>query len=96
MRISYRSRGSKYYQLLLGFYCYDFVFQGALVLKDFMALRRIPVTKDDMILMLMNDDMDTPPEIHKFSADAATKLHEIGKHDESVRITYSNYVICYW
>lgn len=49
-----------------------------------MTMRRVPVTKDDMILMLLNDDMDTPPEIHKFSADAAAKLHEIGKYAKIV------------
>lgn len=44
-----------------------------------MTKRRVVVTKEDMILMLLNDDMDTPPEIHKFSPDAAKQLHAIGK-----------------
>ena len=44
-----------------------------------MTKRRVTVTKDDMILMLMNENMDTPPEIHKFSPEAAKQLHEIGE-----------------
>ncbi len=46
---------------------------------EYMTKRRVVVTKEDMILMLLNDDMDTPPEIHKFSPDAAKQLHAIGK-----------------
>lgn len=50
-----------------------------MVLKEYMTKRRVTVTKDDMILMLMNENMDTPPEIHKFSPEAAKQLHEIGE-----------------
>ena len=45
---------------------------------EYMTKRREVVSKEDMILMLLNDDMDTPPEIHKFTPDAAKQLHEIG------------------
>ena len=54
------------------------LWQGALALMEYMTKRRVVVSKEDMILMLLNDDMDTPPEIHKFTPDAAKQLHEIG------------------
>lgn len=51
--------------------------EGALALMEFMTKRRVVVTREDMSMLLLNDDMDTPPEIHKFSPDAAKQLHEI-------------------
>lgn len=62
-----------------------------------MSKRRILVTKDDMVLLLSNEDMDTPPEIHEFSTNAAAKLREIGKylltlHYEQLKYYTHNFV----
>lgn len=56
----------------------SFFSKGALALMEFMTKRRVVCTREDMTMLLLNDDMDTPPEIHKFSPDAAKQLHEIG------------------
>lgn len=52
--------------------------KGAPILKNFMSKRRVVVTRDDLTLLLLNDDMEEPPEIHKFSAHAANMLHQLG------------------
>ena len=43
-----------------------------------MNKRRVSFTQDDLTLLLLNDDMDEPPEIHRFSAEAARTLLELG------------------
>ena len=48
-------------------------------MMEFMKKRRVVITRDDMTMLLLNDDMNTPPEIHLFSPNAAKQLHEIGK-----------------
>ena len=48
-------------------------------MMEFMKKRRVVITRDDMTMLLLNDDMNTPPEIHLFSLNAAKQLHEIGK-----------------
>lgn len=39
------------------------LFQGSRVLLPLISKRKISVTKDDLIIMLQNDDMELPPEI---------------------------------
>ncbi|XP_046442937.1 tRNA (cytosine(34)-C(5))-methyltransferase-like [Daphnia pulex] len=51
--------------------------EGALAMMEFMKKRRVVITRDDMTMLLLNDDMNTPPEIHSFSSGAAKQLHEI-------------------
>lgn len=46
-----------------------------------MNKRRVTFTKDDLTLLLLNDDMDEPPEIHRFSAQAASALLELSMHN---------------
>jgi hypothetical protein len=53
--------------------------QGALAMMEFMKKRRVVITRNDMTMLLLNDDMNAPPEIHMFSPGAAKQLHEIGK-----------------
>jgi hypothetical protein len=48
-------------------------------MMEFMKKRRVVITRDDMTMLLLNDDMNTPPEIHSFSSGAAKQLHEIGR-----------------
>lgn len=59
-------------------YAFAYLLQGALALMEFMKKRRVVITRDDMTMLLLNDDMNTPPEIHSFSSGAAKQLHEIG------------------
>ena len=44
----------------------------------FMTKRRVTITKADMVMVLTNDSMDSPPEIHQFSSEAAKIMHEMG------------------
>jgi hypothetical protein len=58
---------------------FAYLLQGALAMMEFMKKRRVVITRDDMTMLLLNDDMNTPPEIHSFSSGAAKQLHEIGR-----------------
>ncbi|XP_046652158.1 tRNA (cytosine(34)-C(5))-methyltransferase-like [Daphnia pulicaria] len=51
--------------------------EGALAMMEFMKKRRVVITRADMTMLLLNDDMNTPPEIHSFSSGAAKQVHEI-------------------
>lgn len=39
------------------------MFQGSRVLLPLVSKRKLFVTKNDLVIMLQNDDMDMPPEI---------------------------------
>lgn len=42
---------------------YASLFQGSRVLLPLISKRKIIVTRNDLVTMLQNDDMDMPPEI---------------------------------
>ncbi len=52
-----------------------------MIARLYMNKRRVSFTRDDLTLLLLNDDMDEPPEIHRFSAEAARTLLELGMNN---------------
>jgi len=42
--------------------------------------RKVQISKEDLIMLLQNDDPHTPPEIVKLSPDTQERLKEFGKY----------------
>ena len=48
-----------------------------MVLLPLLTKRRIVVSREDLVLMLHNDDMDTPPEIAKLSESTQAQCEDM-------------------
>lgn len=45
--------------------------------------RKLQISKEDLIMLLQNDDPHTPPEIVKLSSDTQERLKEFGKYNSA-------------
>ncbi|KAK7075924.1 tRNA (cytosine(34)-C(5))-methyltransferase [Halocaridina rubra] len=50
---------------------------GSEVLLPLMTLRKIRVTRNDLVIMLLNDDMETPPEISTLDTETQKQCSEL-------------------
>lgn len=55
-----------------------------------MDKRCLKVDRKDMIVMLTNDDMDTPPEIDRFTDSVAEQLRALGIDSSGLIVVFVN------
>lgn len=51
--------------------------------------RKLQISKEDLIMLLQNDDPHTPPEIVKLSSDTQEHLKEFGKYNSAFLPLYT-------
>lgn len=51
--------------------------------------RKLHVSKEDLIMLLQNNDPHTPPEIVKLSLDTQERLKNFGRYSNNLLLVYS-------